>query len=134
MLAEIFGLSKKNILGTKDKLCGLAMLEPRSIVKFDRHALGFEPPVTNDPDKKVCGTEEFRNVLGLRFHIDLIRRSYLLYSAVIQDRDAVAQLECFFLVVRDKDRRDLDRFQQRADLSTKHCPDLCIKSPERFIE
>src|ERR1700682_5302813 len=54
--------------------------------------------------------------------------------AVVKNSDTVAQLEGFFLIVRNENGWDFYLFQERANLPTQMYSRLRVQRPERFVE
>src|SRR6185437_14875209 len=78
--------------------------------------------------------EKGRDILGLGLHINLEGRRDLFYDALVEDGDAIGQLECLFLVVRNKYRRDVDLLKQFADLLPQTRSNLRVESAEGFVK
>ena len=58
----------------------------------------------------------------------------MLNSAVVEDGDAVAQCECFLLIVRDEDESDSERTLELLELDLHLFAELQVECAKGFIE
>ena len=79
-------------------------------------------------------TKKGHDERGFRTLDDGIRCAVLLDLSLIHDHDAVGQLECFLLVVRDKHARHLDSAVQTPEPAPQFLSHLRVEGTERLVE
>ena len=90
---------------------------------------GFQPAVEHvDP------ADEVRDKRRRRMVDDLLRRSVLLDHAVVENDDAIGQLERFLLIVGDEHTRQPNLVVQAPQPATQFLADLGVERPERLVE
>src|SRR5690349_3739584 len=66
--------------------------------------------------------------------IDFERSPDLFNVSLVNHCNTIAEFECLFLIVGDKDRRHINLSEECSDLTSKMVTRLRIKSAERLIE
>ena len=82
----------------------------------------------------VSGSQKRRDILRRRMVVDLERSTDLFDVAHVEHCDTIAELQSFFLIVRDEDRRHVHLFQERANFATEVMSCLRIECAERLVE
>src|SRR5687767_14530689 len=98
----------KIVFRPEDDLDAVAILK-LLLVQHRRHTqrAHLKVPVPHCRFENVRCAEESRNVFGRRVTVDFVRRSKLLDAARVQYRNAIAEFQRLFLIVRDEDRRHI---------------------------
>ena len=75
-------------------------------------AANLDGPLVNDTQQQIRGSQKSRDIFGGRMIIDFVGGADLLEVAVVENGDAITQLQGFFLIVSNEDRGnfDLSRF------------------------
>src|SRR5262249_243379 len=79
-------------------------------------------------------SEKSGDKFGRRMIVNFVRRANLFKTAIVKNGDAISQLKCFFLIVRNKDRRHLNFAKQGANLAPEMHARLCVERAERLVE
>jgi hypothetical protein len=66
--------------------------------------------------------------------VDISWRANLFDMAHVDNGNAIAKLQSFFLIVSDEDRRNIDLPQQSADLTPQVNSRLGVKGAKRFVK
>jgi hypothetical protein len=100
----------------------------------DLRTFDFKIFAVNNAEQKIRRAQEFCDVFGFRLVVNVERRPDLLDARFVQNRDAVAEFERFFLIVRDENRRHTEILEQSANLAAQTCANLRVKRGKRLVE
>src|SRR2546429_3842327 len=129
---------------TKAYLAGLALIVGTNANRFrakrkNHRTIGLvrgpaqrtarDHATANFPAKQIRLTDELGSVGGGGMRINLAGRRHLFERSIAQERDAIRKRHGFFLVMRDKEKRDADFALQRFQLALHLFAQIPIQRP-----
>src|SRR6266568_557856 len=128
-------LADANVLRPKNQLNRLPFTKSSRLF-FGRQTGGadFDRSAGHDAYQKIGRSQKSGDVFTRRMIVNFVGCSHLFEMALVEHRDVVAHLQSLFLIVRDKDRWNLDLLQKRAYLATQMHPRLRIQRAERLVK
>src|SRR5437016_3010052 len=128
-------LADANILRSKYQLNRLSFTKSSRFL-FGRQTgrADFDRSARHDTYQQIGCSQKSGDVFTGRMIVNFVGCSHLFEMAFVEHRNVVTHLQSLFLIVRDKDRWNLDLFQKRAYLATQMHARLRIQRAERFVK
>src|SRR6267142_4743894 len=128
-------LADTDIFRTKDQLNRLSFAKScRFFHSGQTGAADLNKALSHYAEQEISRSQKGRDIFGGRLVVNFIRSADLFQMTIVEDRDAISQLQSFFLIVSDEYGRYFDLSQEGANLAAQFHAGLCIEGAERLVE